>query len=621
MKRVLLSMFVMFLLISISPISTNANELMTPSGIPMNDLEAFVDEYVDDYIGKTTSGAAVVMTKGNDIVFSKGYGYADIEQKIPMQPDTTILEWGSVSKLFVWTSVMQLVEQGKMDLEEDIRPLFPDEVVDKLAYDEPITMLNLMNHNAGFEDNIFDLAYPTSAGVEPLEKALIRTQPKQIYKPGEVTAYSNYATSLAAYTIEKATGISFDDYLKKYILSPLNMTNTTPKMVTKENASLLSNKAKGYKLTGPSEFEEGMEFYLSLYPSGGMNGTAEDLVKFAIALTPGENESSTLFKNEGTLEEMFSPSNWGNAHGFWEHPGQFRGLAHSGNTEVFSSSFQVVPEEEFGIVVLTNQAGEVDISYGLVHQILGESHHKAEIDFPDTIGLDGSYISARRMQTGMLNFYYYLIPLKVRSINSNEIEISFAGEKGIYEQVEPYLFKVKEGNNLIQSIGNISFQVEDQQVRQISTVYSDYLPMPKLKSDLSLKITVIIFALSVLYFVVSPLVFLINSIRKRRKNQSNSKTWKWNLLFHLSGTAISFNIAAFVLRMLSKVFRSYNEIVIHTWLNYVFVGIGIISFIIMILKGKKDGWAKGSLFNAVIGTVMFILLVAFLIYWRMFEFL
>ena len=166
-----------------------------------------------------------------------------------------------------------------------------------------------------------------------------------------------------------------------------------------------------------------------------------------------------------------------------------------------------MPEEDFGIVVLTNQAGEVDISSGLVHQILGENQHKAEIDLPDTTGLEGSYISARRMKTGMLNFYYYLIPLKIRSINSNEIEVSFASEKGTYEQVEPYLFKVKEGNNLIQSIGNISFQVEDQRVRKISTVYSDYLPMPRLKSDLSLKITVIIFALSVLYFVVMPACF------------------------------------------------------------------------------------------------------------------
>ena len=138
---------------------------------------------------------------------------------------------------------------------------------------------------------------------------------------------------------------------------------------------------------------------------------------------------------------------------------------------------------------------------------MGESQHKTEIDLPDTNGLDGSYISARRMQTGMLNFYYYLIPLKVRSINSNEIEVSFAGEKGIYEQVETYLFKMKERNKLIQWIGNISFQVEDQQVRQISTVYSDYLPMPKLKSDLSLKITVIIFTLSVLYFVVMLVCF------------------------------------------------------------------------------------------------------------------
>ena len=225
---------------------------------------------------------------------------------------------------------MQLVEQGKLNLEQDVRPFLPVEVVDKFVYDEPITMLNLMNHNAGFEDNIFDLAYPTLEGVEPLEKALIRTQPKQIYKPGEVTAYSNYSTSLAAYILEIVTGISFNDYLKKHILSPLNMTNTTPHMATEDNTNFFSNKAKGYKLTGPSDFTEGMEFHLSLYPSGGMNGTAEDLAKFAMALTPGENESSALFKKEGTLEEMFSPSNWGNAHGFWEHPGKFRGMAHSG---------------------------------------------------------------------------------------------------------------------------------------------------------------------------------------------------------------------------------------------------------------------------------------------------
>ena len=81
MRKVLLSMFVMVLLVSFSTVTTHANELKTPSGIPIEDLELFVDEYVDDYIGKTTAGAAIVMTKGNDIVFSKGYGYADIEKE------------------------------------------------------------------------------------------------------------------------------------------------------------------------------------------------------------------------------------------------------------------------------------------------------------------------------------------------------------------------------------------------------------------------------------------------------------------------------------------------------------------------------------------------------------
>lgn len=130
----------------------------TPSGIPLAGLEAFVDDYVKEYIGQQSVGASIVMVKNGQVVLSKGYGYADVEQQIPVSPDT-VMEWGSISKLAVWTSVMQLEEQGEIDLNVDIRSYLPENFLTKLKYDDPITMLNLMNHNAGFEEYMFDMAY------------------------------------------------------------------------------------------------------------------------------------------------------------------------------------------------------------------------------------------------------------------------------------------------------------------------------------------------------------------------------------------------------------------------------------------------------------------------------
>ena len=84
-----------------------ANELTTPSGISLSDVERFVDDYVNEYIGETTAGASIVILKDNKVVLSKGYGYGDIENQIKINTNSAVFEWGSVSKLFVWVSVMQ----------------------------------------------------------------------------------------------------------------------------------------------------------------------------------------------------------------------------------------------------------------------------------------------------------------------------------------------------------------------------------------------------------------------------------------------------------------------------------------------------------------------------------
>ncbi len=282
------------------------SEKTTPSGIPLSDLEGFVDGYVDDFIGKTVPGAAIVVLKDNEIVLSKGYGYADIEKKIEVNPETTVFEWGSISKLFVWTSVMQLVEQGKLDLNEDIRTYLPEGFLTKLKYDEPITLLHLMHHNAGFEEYVFDLGYGEPDKVKSLEEGLKMSEPRQVYKPGEVVAYSNFGTALAGFIVEQVTGQEFYQYTQENIFAKIGNDDTSIHPTWSDKPELIENKAAGYRLAGSSQFEELIWFYVSMYPAGSANGPAVDLANFAKALMPQEGEESPLFQKKSTLNEMLT---------------------------------------------------------------------------------------------------------------------------------------------------------------------------------------------------------------------------------------------------------------------------------------------------------------------------
>jgi CubicO group peptidase (beta-lactamase class C family) len=132
----------------------------TPSGIETADLESEVDDFMENYIGKTVQGASVIIMKDGKNILSKGYGYADYENDITVSPDKTVFEFASISKMYTWVSVMQQVEKGTIDLNQDIMTYLPKSFAKRLRknlkYDQPITMLNLMNHNAGFEDNYLD---------------------------------------------------------------------------------------------------------------------------------------------------------------------------------------------------------------------------------------------------------------------------------------------------------------------------------------------------------------------------------------------------------------------------------------------------------------------------------
>ena len=139
------------------------------SGAP-DTYEASANAVSEKYIGKTVPGACVVISEHDNTVFAKGYGFADLENNTAMDPETTVFEWGSISKTFVWVSVMQLVEDRKIDLETDIRTYLPDGFLKNLRFAEPVTLLHLMNHTAGFEEELLDLRYYSASEEIPSKK-------------------------------------------------------------------------------------------------------------------------------------------------------------------------------------------------------------------------------------------------------------------------------------------------------------------------------------------------------------------------------------------------------------------------------------------------------------------
>ena len=180
-----------------------------PAPLDPKDLEAWMDGYLPYALERgRIPGAVVVVVRGGEVVLQKGYGYSDVAKRAPVLPETTLFRPGSVSKLFTWTAVMQQVEAGKIDLDKDVNAYLDFKIP---PYDgKPITMRNIMTHTAGFEESIRHLISSDPKAVMTLKKQMPLALPERVFAPGTTPAYSNYATALAGYIVERVSGEDFD---------------------------------------------------------------------------------------------------------------------------------------------------------------------------------------------------------------------------------------------------------------------------------------------------------------------------------------------------------------------------------------------------------------------------
>ncbi|MER2170096.1 MAG: serine hydrolase domain-containing protein [Psychrobacillus psychrodurans] len=631
-KRILIVLILVSTCLSFSPVY-GAENGYTPSGIPLNKLEEEIDGFVLNHIGHSTPGASIVVVKDGEIVFSKGYGYANIEKEILVNPQKTVFEYGSISKLFVWTAAMQLVEQGKLDLNADITTYLPQDFVSKLTYEKPITMNQIMSHTAGFEDYYFDLIMSTPENIDSLKEVLIIGQPKQIYEPSSTMAYSNYATALAGYVIESIAEQTFSDYEMEHIFLPLSM-HTTSGDPTLANYTDLQNKANGYIPKENKEFTEGSWSYVPLYPAGSVNGTAEDLARFAVALMPTESTSSALFSTEGTLDKMLSQSYsphsnlLSNAHGFWEYDGKVRGVGHGGNTAAFSSNMVIAPEEHFGVVVLTNASAEMDVTSGVIDLLFGKPDNMtptSTIDLPDAEEITGLYVAARQSRSTYTEFLSFIPPLKVEAISKNKINISLYGMEGTYTQIDPYLYTLTSSENPIVGyiLSKAYFEVDEYGVKRLTNgQVADYLPLERDRKLPWLIMSLGIILISVLYFIFSPIIWLIKSLKNRKQNMQHSKETKLFWLINLTGSLLIINNIVLVVRTIVSSSMLYlDELQLHIYLNWFLLFVILIFVILDLLNWKLVKLKKSQKFIRVFTIWLIVLLVAVLMNWNFFNFI
>jgi CubicO group peptidase (beta-lactamase class C family) len=352
-------------LAAISTIAQGGTPENTAPALTADDLNSWLDGYMP-YAMDTgdIAGAVVAVVKDGTILTERGYGFSDVAKRTPVDPKLTLFRPGSVSKLVTWTAVMQLVEQGKIDLDADVNQYLDFKI--PLREGKPVTMRNLMQHVAGFEEQAKNIMSedPKSPGFESLLKQWV---PERVFVAGGTPAYSNYGASLAGYIVQRLSGESFDDYLDKHIFAPLDMKHSSFRQPLPADLAPLMSKGYLQASGEPHAFE-----FVGPAPAGSLSSPGEDMAHFMIAhLQNGEYNGNRILRAE-TAEMMHNspltllpPLNRMELGFFETNINGREVIGHLGDTQNFHTSLHLFLKERTGFYVSFNSLGKEGAAGGL----------------------------------------------------------------------------------------------------------------------------------------------------------------------------------------------------------------------------------------------------------------
>jgi CubicO group peptidase (beta-lactamase class C family) len=392
------------------------------------------------------AGAAVTVVNDGKILFARGYGYADIERKVPLSAETTLFRQASVSKLFTWTAVMQLVEQGKLDLDVDV-VRYLDFPIPSPSYSR-VTLRNLMTHTAGFQEVPHRPAAGHRADVEGV-------WPPQIFQPGTTAAYSNFGAMLASYIVARVSGEPFERYVDERIFKPLNMTHST--FVQPPPAALAPDMSSGYWRieASPIPFTP-----VAGVGSGGLSASSTDMGRFMLAhLQQGQLDGVRILKAE-SVERMHRrhfasmPAMNGTTLGWFEREWNgLRGLWHGGDLPGFHSLVYVVPEAGVGLAFSQNTDPGGTVRFTVVNGFLDRYFpsttrpDRIAPDFNEARAVEGRYQPSRRIDSPVRRFGSLRQQSWIESHADGTLTYGTNARGGpqILERIAPLLYQARDG--------------------------------------------------------------------------------------------------------------------------------------------------------------------------------
>jgi CubicO group peptidase (beta-lactamase class C family) len=425
-----------------------------------------VNDWLDGYLPYALhtgdiAGAVVAVVKDGQILTERGFGYSDVATRAPVDPKLTLFRPGSVSKLLTWTAVMQQVELGKIDLDADVNQYLDFKIPPRDG--KPVTMRNLMQHVAGFEEQAKGImsSDPKAPQFEPLLKQWV---PERVFAPGSTPAYSNYGASLAGYIVQRVSGETFDDYIDKHIFAPLDMKHSTFRQPLPADLEPLMSKGYPQASLPPKPFE-----IVGPAPAGSLSSPGEDMAHFMIAhLQNGEYHGNRILKAE-TAEMMHNspltvlpPLNRMELGFFETNINGREVIAHLGDTGNFHTSLHLFLKEGVGFYVSFNSLGKEGAAGGLRGALFDDFADRyfpaadtsnATVDEKTSAAhaalLEGHWENSRGSQSSFLSSVGLFGQTKASVNAKGELDVPFHGLNGKprnWVETSPFLWRDKNSH-------------------------------------------------------------------------------------------------------------------------------------------------------------------------------
>ena len=488
-----------------------------PSGehqLTAEDVNAWLDGKLPDALKNgDIPGAVVTVVKDGQVVTTRGYGWADTGasggQPVAVDPQKSLFRVASISKIPTSIAAMQLVEQGKVDLDADISAYLDFEI--ERRFDEPLTLRHLLTHSAGFDEH--GSLTPTT----DLEAYVKNDPPAQVFAPGTTPGYSNYGMALAGYIVQRVSGQPFETYVREHVLEPAGMTTSTYEQPLP--AGLAGSLGPGYTSTG----EEVSFELMGDFPAGSLTVSAPD---FAAFMNAQLSRSPKLLREE-TWEQMWSPGLGEDKLGNRAKAGEMglgyfdlsrhgrRIVGHGGDIPGWHSQFELYPEEKTGIFISYNGDGNGSDSSNNLREDLAQGF--ADRYFPgDAVKASGSKDSAERARqvagsyVPSRTFWTTFLSAWMPAYSSVSIEHTGDGklkvDKTQYVEVEPWVWRQVDGR------GAIAAQVKDGKVVSLSQEPAfTLLPTTLLQQAL-----VPVFGVCLVLLLVVTVAWPVGALRRRR---------------------------------------------------------------------------------------------------------